>query len=849
MQSKAKKKDYKSTVEKMINLKFKFPRRSIRACFYFYKAYFIFADDDMKYRNETCVAKRWNISDDLGQVKYVFSDKTGTLTKNVMTFKKCCIAGITYETFDEVAFFKFQSIYNKNEYATEHPSFADPQLMHHLFQSPPFETFVETACHFWQLLATCHTVMPSTVDAPHQLVYQAQSPDEAALVSSARDMGFIFLSRDLSTLTFSILNKRIQMELLTLIEFNSTRKRMSVVVRTQTDEIYLYCKGADSVIFQRLREGQDTLKAEVLEALQAFAVEGLRTLCLAYKRLDPLEYTHFSKKYHKASLLVEGREQAMEDIANSLEQNLILLGATAIEDQLQDGVPQSIQQLSTAGMHIWMLTGDKTETAINVGYSCQLLHQEMPIVTIVSPVDITNQLTNIKDLGVSLSETALVIEGEALKVALEECYDTLLNICLQCQHVICCRVSPLQKAQVVMMVSQRTGAVTLAIGDGANDVSMIQCADIGVGIYGEEGVQACMASDYAIGQFRFLVKLLLVHGRWSHLRVSEMIFNFFYKNIVWVFIMFWYQCFSGFSAAILHDYTFLMLYNVLFTVFPVLAIGIFDRDVPMRFALEYPQLYPQKIGRYSNLTFCIYILDAIYQSIVCFFLPYLNFTDSQVHSKGYGPTLQEVSASMAVTAVFVVNFYTILSLSSIDWISFFLITFCAFSLFAYIPVYTLFPSSYFSILSILYGEAYFYAVIVLCCACCLLPKFVIKYFYSYHFPTDAQIIREISKAHLRIKEEANTRDASYLHRKRQSIAFDPRQRHSTFNTGFAFAQTRGSAESVYAVDSPVAPQYAASITTEASEASETVSFSDAQTGSVLQIEKNIRESPSSVVEK
>ena len=277
---------------------------------------------------------------------------------------------------------------------------------------------------------------------------------------------------------------------------------------------------------------------------------GLRTLCLASRVLDESEYMQFVSAYHVASTTQINREESMEKVASSLEVNLTLLGVTAIEDKLQSGVPLAINMIREAGIKVWLLTGDKLETAVNIGFSSNLLSKSMDLFIIQgkSSLEVTNQLEkSFLRFKESFNEGGLVIDGESLRFALEvtSTRELFLKLGTFCKSVICCRVSPKQKAQVVRLVKRGLGKMCLAIGDGANDVSMIQEAHVGVGLTGEEGLQAAMASDYNIAQFRFLTKLLLVHGRWSYLRISEMILLFWYKNIAWVLAQFYFQIFSG----------------------------------------------------------------------------------------------------------------------------------------------------------------------------------------------------------------------------------------------------------------------------------------------------------------
>lgn len=258
---------------------------------------------------------------------------------------------------------------------------------------------------------------------------------------------------------------------------------------------------------------------------------------------------------------------------------MTLIGGTAIEDKLQDGVPDTIAVLAEAGIKIWVLTGDKVETAINIGFACNLLTKDMLLISVNSrsEEETMEQIRKATEEVEEKSKTqkcALVIDGESLKFGLEpQCRQELLDLGTQCRAVICCRVSPMQKAKVVNLVKKGLKVMTLAIGDGANDVSMIQEANVGVGISGEEGRQAVMASDYAIAQFSYLSKLLLVHGRWSYLRTSEMIFTFFYKNIMWTLVLFWYQLMCSFTGTMMFDYSYITLYNLVFTSLPCIIAG------------------------------------------------------------------------------------------------------------------------------------------------------------------------------------------------------------------------------------------------------------------------------------
>lgn len=367
---------------------------------------------------------------------------------------------------------------------------------------------------FFRALALCHDVISSAPDIskPHVLEYKAQSPDEAALVATARDMGFAFVNRTNTTIELNVCGNVEKYTPLKILEFNSSRKRMSVLVRTMDGRILLLCKGADSIISERLRPDHDkALLNESMKDLDNFANAGLRTLLVAQREVSREEYDKWAVQYDEAAASVEDREEEIEKSCDIIERNLEILGATALEDKLQQGVPDSIQTLHKAGIKLWILTGDKVQTAIEIGFSCNLLDNsmEMMILSAENSQDTTLQIeSSLNKLqssegGYMSQKYAVIIDGETLKHALNpENKNLFLNLGTQCETVLCCRVSPSQKAQTVSMVKEGRKAMTLSIGDGANDVAMIQEANVGIGIAGLEGAQASMSADYAIGQFR-----------------------------------------------------------------------------------------------------------------------------------------------------------------------------------------------------------------------------------------------------------------------------------------------------------------------------------------------------------
>lgn len=516
----------------------------------YYHAFLINSDLDIYYEptDTPAVCRTSSLVEELGQIEYIFSDKTGTLTCNVMEFKQCSITGICYA--DEVPEDKRATIQDGVEVGLHDFNRLQENLKSHHSG--------KTIDEFLTLLSICHTVIPEQKgDKPSEIKYQAASPDEGALVEGAVKLGYQFMARRPRAVTISVHGEERTYELLNVCEFNSTRKRMSTIFRCPDGKIKLYCKGADTVILERLAPDNPIVDT-TLQHLEDYATEGLRTLCLAMREIPESEYQQWSAIFEKATTTINNRGEELDKAAELIEKDMYLLGATAIEDRLQDGVPDTIHTLQTAGIKIWVLTGDRQETAINIGMSCKLISEDMTLVIIneetmqATRESLNNKLQalqNQKDGNTDMDALALVIDGRSLTFALEKDLEkTFLELAITCKAVICCRVSPLQKALVVKLVKRHTSALLLAIGDGANDVSMIQAAHVGVGISGMEGLQAARSADVSIGQFRYLRKLLLVHGAWSYQRISKVILYSFYKNITLYMTQFW-VCFHFLSSA------------------------------------------------------------------------------------------------------------------------------------------------------------------------------------------------------------------------------------------------------------------------------------------------------------
>ncbi|XVE67923.1 hypothetical protein DITRI_Ditri09bG0026700 [Diplodiscus trichospermus] len=682
----------------------------------------IFINQDLSmYDEETdrpAHARTSNLNEELGQVRTIFSDKTGTLTCNSMEFVKCSIAGTAYGrgmTQLEIAMARKRGERltepmpidtGESEKSVKGFNFRDERIMNGQWVHEPHSDVIQK---FFRVLATCHTAVildvtesgEITYEAASKIIYETESPDEAAFVIAAREVGFKFCKRTHTSIELHELDpfsgQRVDRvyKLLQVLEFSSARRRMSVIVRNPENQLLLLAKGADSVIFERLSEDGRVFEAQTKEHIEKYSEAGLRTMAIAYRELGDDEYTRWEQEFMEAKTSVTAdRDDLVDKLADRIERDLILLGATAVEDKLQNGVPECIDKLAHAGIGIWVLTGDKKGTAINIGYACSLLRHGMKqiVITLELPeiealerhgdkeaiakasLDRVKQQIHEGKSQVTRelsTEFGLIIDGKSLTSVLENnLVNSLMEIAMSCATVICCRTSPKQKAIVTRLVKSVTDKTTLAIGDGANDVGMIQAADIGVGISGVEGTQAAMASDFAIAQFRFLERLLLVHGHWCYRRIAMMICYFFYKNITFGFTLFWFEAYASFSGQPAYNDWYMSCYNVFFTSLPVIALGIFDQDVSARLCLQNPLLYQEGVQNilFSWVRILGWMFNGVLSSIIIFFLCTNSITGQAFREDGQVADYAVLGVTMYTCVVWIVNCQMALSINYFTWI-------------------------------------------------------------------------------------------------------------------------------------------------------------------------------------
>lgn len=644
-----------------------------------------------------CQPNTSNLNEQLAMVRFIFSDKTGTLTENVMKFKLGDVLGTPIDT--------------------SHMEDCEALLQ----DGSPVK---DSVSEYFLALALCNTIQPFKDETKDfGVLYEGSSPDEVALVETAAEAGFRLLSRSARAITILFKNGRKKVfTILATLEFTPDRKMMSIIVKdAETGRITLYNKGADSFVTSQLSNAPDvqTNLEKADRVLTDMSSTGLRTLMICAKDVTQSEFESWNATFIEAGKLLRNRSEKVDQVCLQMEKDMRLVGVTAIEDRLQDQVPETLSFFLNAGVVIWMLTGDKRETAVTIAATSTLCN---PRTDFVDHIDIGNldpqdpkaidkvnsDITAIEQ-HVALHGTdmeqrcTLVVDGPALNIAMEHFFQRFLEVSQKVNSAVCCRLTPIQKANVVHMFQMSTGLTALAIGDGANDVSMIQEGRVGIGIIGLEGAQAALAADYAIPRFKHLRRLCAVHGRYALVRNASCILVSFYKNLIVTLTQFCFTFYVGFSGQTLYDGWLLTFYNVVLTSIPPFFMGIFDKDLPEAALMSRPKLFtPLASGLYfSTFDLVRWGVESVFHSIMLFFVA----LPTTVKRDG---AHQKLAGMMTGTLIFCGMVFVVLTRFSLQvrywqWLQLLGVCISVLLFFFIVLVYSSIPS--------LFGDTVFYAEI------------------------------------------------------------------------------------------------------------------------------------------
>ncbi|GBE62487.1 probable phospholipid-transporting ATPase IA isoform X2 [Babesia ovata] len=652
------------------------------------QAFFIHSDTDMYYDeiDMHAAARTTSLNEDLGQVHYLFSDKTGTLTCNKMVFRKFAVAGRSYgKGYTDIRRFVLSRqgailepepenpLYDKDS----HVNLVDDDLFKHLknYNDPRHTHLVEFFMHM-----ICNNGVLTDVSRTGEVMYNSQSPDELCFVHAGRFADFKLIDKTSNSLTMTVFGRKMRVRTLAMIEFDYIRRCSSAIIAFPKDpktnlededlnkfRIVLFCKGGDNVIMSKLKSKSD-MDAVTASYCDQYSRDGLRTLVFAKRELTTAEFTAWNAKYIEAQADILNREKSVAACASLIEKDLVLQGVSGIEDKLQEGVGETIELLGAAGIKVWMLTGDNLETAINIGIATNLLRVFSQRIDLHSAAcakeelhaKVREWLAKVKEDPDSASHRCVVIDGIATgELTKDDIVEDFVELCTYCHSAICCRMTPAHKGLFVALFKRKLGTVMMAIGDGGNDCNMIQTADVGIGLKGKEGLQAFNVSDYGIGQFRYLTPLILNHGRNCYRRLAKSVAYMFYKNITLIMPIFFYGYTSLFSGQRILLEVLVALYNVCFTGISVILVGSIDRDIDKSLSYRYPHLYQlgQKNYYLNAKVFLGWLFNSFFHALIIFLMVNFGLNDRYTipGSDGQPLTSPQLGIGMMLIVMVVVS--------------------------------------------------------------------------------------------------------------------------------------------------------------------------------------------------
>ena len=601
------------------------------------------------------IARNSTIPEELGRISYIFSDKTGTLTKNEMIFKKI---SMETESFGEDSFNDLKEILSDECQVSDAPLLDVFNNQNQLNEMSNTETnsilsssndinteitseSVQTRKIAKKMRRGRNKIIRDTITAmvlcnnvtPTETGYQASSPDEVALVKFADTLNMRLFHRTDKEIKMKDSADNIEeFEVLANFPFSSDTKRMGIILKNKKHgHIIYYLKGAENVMMKFVKK---EYIGYIKENAENLATKGLRTLVLTQKIISKEDFEAWNREYQDAISSMENRKEKIAQTVSKLENNMDFLCVTGVEDLLQDDVANTIDNLRNAGMKVWMLTGDKVETATCISISAGIKAKNQKIFTItydsLSDYDdrdnTEKKLAKLKELFEEYNKKIMhephlfIIDGDSLDLALKQCEKEFFTTAMKALSVVCCRCSPTQKRIIVKTIKKYTNARTAAVGDGGNDVAMIQEADVGIGIVGKEGLQASLAADYSIKEFKTLSGLLLWWGRIAYKNTS-MVANFvIHRGLIISFNQFIFSTIFYYNAVALYNGMLCFGYSTIFTCTPSISI-LLDRDVDRENVLKFPTLYQVLLkGRELNFkNFLFWLFKSLFQSAVIMF--------------------------------------------------------------------------------------------------------------------------------------------------------------------------------------------------------------------------------------
>jgi len=680
--------------------------------------------------------KNLSLNEELGMVKYIFSDKTGTLTENKMQLSKMSVAGVSYAN-DKLPATDL----------TEHNPLSSLCADCIKVKDQEASGDMDIKCHFVRNLLICNSVLPQTGKAhdnenngnpetndltladPQSLnslsvhsaaqvrpelrgsmssrgstlrmpraslvnpllpnyVYTSPSPDEIAFAECLQSHGIEITQRLQSPSGIEVCygpeRTKVRYVVRAELKFMSERKRMSVVAEVG-GRFFVYTKGADDKMRTFLSEDQDEVLDMTMEHLKGFARDGCRTLLLAYRPLKDFEYQEFKKKWDDATESIDDRDRAEEEAFSLLEHSMTLLGCTSVDDQLQHGVPDCVSALKEAGIRITVLTGDMEETATTIAKQANIVSESCDrngyfnVVKLPKHMsgeeaeqEVRKQLDEIWDLIEEVpesQETAMLISGRALEIAIGQ--EIFFKLMTQLSTIVSYRANPSQKAKMVKTAKSYLKGICLAVGDGANDVAMIQESNVGVGIQGQEGSQAALAADFVIHRFRHLKRLLLLHGRYSYYRTSLVVVISFYKNLAFIFPVAWFAIWNMASSQQIYDGFLMSIFNAAWAAFPPLLIGFFEKDIPEEAVLQHPRAFEEFVNNpwFNMRMFAGWMLSAFLQGATIFFPCFVIVFENwgTWHGNGHSGDLYSFGNMVYLYAIIIVNARMVMECNWLPW--------------------------------------------------------------------------------------------------------------------------------------------------------------------------------------